>query len=264
MNPKRLANSSACAAITRTSERSSVNRPGAVQVTGAARGIGAAIAVELASQGAQVVGWDQTASADYPENVASKICLHQVDLTDKVALKSAAASLFEQGPLDILVNNAGIQGATSPIGEQDDDTWSKVISINLTAVFRVSRLIAPKMQARGYGRIVNVASTAGLRGVPNAVSYSASKGGVIALTMALAKELFTAGVTVNCVAPGLIETDLLSQMSQDYIDSIVAKMPMGRMGQPQEVAAMVAWAASPACSFTTGAVFDVSGGRLIS
>mgnify|MGYP001578224730 CR=1 FL=1 len=231
-------------------------------VTGASQGLGAAIARTLAALGAQVVGWDRhppAAAADAPPGVR----FEQVDVTDAQAAASAAAALQAQGVgLDILVNNAGIQGLTAPIAQQDDETWARVIDVNLTAVFRICRSFAPHMQARGRGRIINIASVAGLRGVAGAVAYSASKGGVLALSRALAKELVASGVTVNCAAPGLAETPLQSQMDAAYVERIARRIPMGRLCQPDDVAATVAWIASPACGYTTGAVFDVSGGRL--
>ena len=226
-------------------------------VTGAGQGMGAAIARTLASQGARVVGWDRSLPAD-----DQGLRLAQVDVTDATALTQAAQALMDDGGVDILVNNAGIQGRTAPIEAQDDETWARVIEINLSAVFRLCRIFAPHMRHRGSGRIINIASTAGLRGVAGAAAYSASKGGVLALSRALAKELVGCGVTVNCVAPGLAQTPLQSQMDAAYIARIAARLPMGRPCQPEEVAATVAWIASPACSYTTGAVFDLSGGRL--
>lgn len=234
-------------------------------VTGGARGIGAAIAVALARRGARVTVWDRDDASGYPAEVADAIEARRVDVRDgSQILEEGARALARTGTLDILVNNAGIQGRTAPIGQQDDETWERVISVNLTAVFKTCRYFAPVMQRAGGGRIVNIASYAGLHGTQNATAYSASKGGVISLSRALAKELMTSGVTVNCVAPGLIETDLLDQMDRDYIETIVAKMPMGRMGTADEVAATVGWIVSPACSFTSGGVFDVTGGRLIA
>jgi NAD(P)-dependent dehydrogenase (short-subunit alcohol dehydrogenase family) len=234
-------------------------------VTGGARGIGAAIAVELARQGALVQVWDRQDVASYPDGLGSRIALRSLDLTDEAQVNAGAAQLLEDwGGLDILVNNAGIQGATTPIAGQDNQTWDRVIGLNLTSTFWTCRLFAPVMALAGRGRIVNVASVAGINGVAHGVAYSASKGDVIALTRALAKELVASGVTVNCVAPGMVQTDLLKQMDPGYIAGIVAKMPMKRLGQATEVAAAVAWLASPNASFTTGAALDVSGGRLIA
>jgi len=231
-------------------------------VTGASQGLGAAIARTLAALGAQVVGWDRSLPAE-GDAAPAGIRLEQVDLTDGQALAHAAAALLARGAgIDILVNNAGIQGLTATIEHQDDETWARVIDVNLTTVFRMCRIFAPHMQQRCGGRIINIASVAGLRGVAGAVAYSASKGGVLALSQALAKELVASGVTVNCVAPGLADTPLQQQMDTAYIERIASRIPMGRLCQPGEVAATVAWIASPACSYTTGAVFDVSGGRL--
>lgn len=229
-------------------------------VTGASQGFGAAITRTLAALGAQVIGWDRSLPAE-GAGMLRGVRLEQVDVTNMQATMRAADTLLADGAgVDILVNNAGIQGLTAPIAQQNDATWAQVIDVNLTAVFRLCRIFAPRMQQREAGRIINIASVAGLRGVAGAVAYSASKGGVIALSRALAKELVASGVTVNCVAPGLADTPMQQQMDTAYLERIASRIPMGRMCQPEEVAATVAWIASPACSYTTGAVFDVSGG----
>lgn len=166
------------------------------------------------------------------------------------------------GTPDILVNNAGIQGPTVPIDDHERSAWDRVIAVNLTSVFAVTKIFVPDMRKRKSGRIINIASAAGLRGLADGCAYGASKAGVIGLTMGLSKELVGDQITVNCVAPALIDTDLKLQMSAEFIEKAADRVPMKRLGRPEEVAATVAWIATPACSFTTGAVFDVAGGRL--
>ncbi|WP_431273904.1 SDR family NAD(P)-dependent oxidoreductase [Variovorax ureilyticus] len=229
-------------------------------VTGAAQGFGAAISNMLAAHGARVIGWDLKVA----QNEAFRgNRLEQVDVATSSSLNRATrALLMEEPKLDILVNNAGVQGHISPIDQQSDQTWERVLAINLTAVFRLCRTFAPHMQSHGYGRIINIASVAGLRGVADAAAYSAAKGGVIALSKALAKEVVGSGVTVNCVAPGLADTPMQKQMEPSYLERISRSLPMGRPCRADEVAATVTWIASPSCTYTTGAVFDVSGGRL--
>ena len=165
------------------------------------------------------------------------------------------------GQVDILVNNAGINGPVTPSWEYPLDTWETVIAVDLNSVFYCCRAAIPHMRERGYGRIVNIASMAGKDGVPFISAYSAAKGGVIAFTKAIAKELAQDGVLVNAIAPAMVETGLMSQMTQQHIDTMKAKIPMGRFLQADEVAAMTAWIAGPECTFTTGFVFDLSGGR---
>ena len=163
--------------------------------------------------------------------------------------------------MDIVVNNAGIAGVSQPLWECSCDEWREVIELDLIAVFHVCKSLIPSMMARKRGKIINIASIAGKEGNPNASHYSAAKAGVIGLTKSLGKELATSGVRVHCVAPAVIETDILKQVSQEHIDYMVSKIPMQRVGQPHEVASLVAWLASEDCSFSTGAVFDISGGR---
>ncbi len=185
-----------------------------------------------------------------------------VDVTSAESAEAgAAASAQALGKLDILVNNAGIAGSNAKTWETDPREWRRVLDINLTGPFHCCRAVIPHLLRNGYGRIVNIASIAGKEGNPNAAHYSASKAGVIALTKSLGKELATSNVVVNCVTPAVIATDILKQMSQTHIDYMLSKIPMGRLGQPAEVAALVAWLCSEDCSFTTGAVFDLSGGR---
>lgn len=234
-------------------------------VTGAAGGIGRAIVEVLLQRGCRVVAWDLDVSRLQTHSAIreNRLVLNNVDVTDSLALDAATAiAESEHGGVAVLVNNAGANGPTVPIAEYRRSDWDRIIAINLTAVFEICQRIAPAMQQRGYGRIINVASVVGVRGIANACAYSASKSGLIGFTKGLAKELASSGVTANCVAPALIETPLLKQMSQDYIQGSRSRIPMGRAGTSEEVASTVGWIASPDCSFTTGAVFDVSGGRL--
>lgn len=233
-------------------------------VTGAAGGIGLAIAAMLAAQGARIVAWDRaTTKVETLGLGANQLECADFDLTDRNEVGARCDELFaRRGVPDILINNAGIQGPTRPIEEQTDSDWDRVIDINLTSVFALCRAFAPAMRKKGYGRIVNIASAAGVRGLANGCAYGASKAGLIGFSMGLAKELQTDGVTVNCIAPALIDTELQAQMTEAFRAAAASRIPMGRMGLASEVAEIVAWVASPACSFTTGAVFDVSGGRL--
>ncbi|TCI96362.1 SDR family NAD(P)-dependent oxidoreductase [Aeromicrobium sp. IC_218] len=232
-------------------------------VTGGARGIGRGIASRFARDGHRVVVWDLDpdvaleAGAEWkPEHV------HRVDVANPASVEAALAETLEVvGHVDILVNNAGINGPVKPLVEYSPMEWQRVIDINLGGVFNTTRALTPHMVGRGWGRIVNVASIAGKEGVPNISPYSASKAGVIGLTKALSKELVTTGVTVNAVAPVMVATDLLHQMTDEHIASSKAKIPMQRLLEVDELAALVAWIASDECTFTTGFTFDASGGR---
>ncbi len=185
-----------------------------------------------------------------------------MDLADSSSIDRARDWTIEQaGHVDIVVNNAGIAGVSKPLWECSIQEWKEVIDLDLMAVFLVCRALVPGMLDREFGRIINIASIAGKEGNPNASHYSAAKAGVIGLTKSLGKELSGSMIRVNCVAPAVIQTDILKQVSQEHIDYMVSKIPMQRVGQPEEVAALVAWLASDECSFSTGAVFDISGGR---
>jgi 2-dehydro-3-deoxy-L-rhamnonate dehydrogenase (NAD+) len=233
-------------------------------VTGAARGIGLAIATRLAADGARVALLDQ--DADAVEVAARGIGRGALALAgDVTRVKDVDGAVARVegawGRLDVLVNNAGITGRSFPIWELSDEDWQRVIDVDLTSVFLCCRAAVKVMLRQGGGRIINIASIAGKEGNPTLVPYSTAKAGVIGLTKALAKEVATRGIVVNAVAPAVIGTELLKQMEQSTVDLLVSKIPMGRVGKPEEVAALVAWLASDECSFSTGAVYDLSGGR---
>jgi NAD(P)-dependent dehydrogenase (short-subunit alcohol dehydrogenase family) len=236
----------------------------AALVTGAARGIGLAIATRLATDGARVALLDR--DADAVETAARGVGRGALALAGDVTrvkdVDGAVARVESAwGRLDVLVNNAGITGRSFPIWELSDEDWRRVIDVDLTSVFLCCRAAVRVMLRRGGGRIVNIASIAGKEGNPTLVPYSSAKAGVIGLTKALAKEVATRGIVVNAVAPAVIGTELLEQMEPSTVDLLVSKIPMGRVGTPQEVAALVAWLASDECSFSTGAVYNLSGGR---
>jgi 2-dehydro-3-deoxy-L-rhamnonate dehydrogenase (NAD+) len=232
-------------------------------VTGAARGIGLGIARRLAAQGCQVALWDID-FASYDANAAGFAPAHRqtVDVADHAAVNRAfAATETALGKIDILVNNAGINGPVAMTWEYPIDAWDKVVAVDLTGVFYCCRAAVPSMRGRGYGRIVNVASIAGKEGNAGIAAYAAAKAGVIGFTKSLARELVDSGVLVNAIAPVITETDLLKEVTAEHIARSRAKIPMNRFLQVEEIAAMVTWIASPECSFTTGFVFDLSGGR---
>ena len=235
-------------------------------ITGAARGIGLAVAHRLAAGGAAVGLWDvdavalESAAAGFDDD--ARVHTVVIDVTSEEAITRAVAETEAAlGPIDIHVNNAGIAGPNHMTWEYPVDAWESVLAIDLTGVFLCCRAVIPGMLERGYGRIVNIASIAGKEGNPTAVAYSAAKAGVIGLTKSVGKEVSGSGVLVNCITPAVIETEILAQVTQEHIDYMLSKIPMGRLGQVEEVAELVAWLSSEACSFSTGAVFDISGGR---
>ena len=242
-------------------------------VTGGARGIGWAIAQRFLQSGAQVVLWDidaqelkqaskTLASVVGPVAAASVVHSQCVELTDDAAVARATHdTLAATGRIDILVNNAGITGGNGLTWELDTEVWRRVVDVNLIGPYLTCRHVVPAMLARGYGRIVNIASVAGKEGNPQASHYSASKAGLIALTKSLGKELATKGILVNAVTPAAAKTAMFDQMTQAHIDYMLGKIPMGRFLEVEELAAMVAWLSSEECSFSTGAVFDITGGR---
>jgi NAD(P)-dependent dehydrogenase (short-subunit alcohol dehydrogenase family) len=233
-------------------------------VTGAARGIGLAIASRLSADGARVAVLDieREAAEAAAKKVGGGAIAIVADVTRTAEVDAAVERVVETwGRLDILVNNAGITGRSFPIWELSDEDWARVIAVDLTSVFLCCRAAVKVMLGQGAGRIINIASIAGKEGNPTLVPYSTAKAGVIGLTKALAKEVATRGIFVNAVAPAVIGTEMLKQMEPSTVDLLISKIPMGRVGKPEEVAALVAWLASDECSFSTGAVYDLSGGR---
>jgi 2-dehydro-3-deoxy-L-rhamnonate dehydrogenase (NAD+) len=218
-------------------------------ITGGASGIGAAVAERIAAEGGRVAIWDMNGGV-------------KTDISDYASVENALRETLNLlGGVDILVNSAGITGPTVPLAEFPVDEWQRVMAINLNGTFHTNRAVVPLMSAQNYGRIVNIASIAGKEGNPNASAYSASKAAVIGMTKSLGKELAKTNITVNCVTPAAVRTPIFDQMPQSHIDFMLSKIPMGRLGTVQEVASLVCWLASEECSFSTGAVFDVSGGR---
>jgi 3-oxoacyl-[acyl-carrier protein] reductase len=230
-------------------------------VTGGASGIGLAVAQRLAAEGAKVSGWDiSEASLNAVGSVfANTVVVDQAD--EHGVAKATEQTIKAFGGIDVLVVSAGITGPNTPLAEYPTDAWRKVMDVNLNGAFYVNRAVVPHMVAKGYGRIINVSSVAGKEGNPNASAYSASKAAIIAMTKSLAKELAHSGISVNVVTPAAVRTAIFDQMTQSHIDFMLSKIPVGRFGTVEENAALIAWLASRECSFSTGAVFDISGGR---
>ncbi len=233
-------------------------------VTGGAQGFGRAITERFVASGAKVAIWDhdQVLAEKTAKEIGPAVSVFRVDVSDLAAVEAAReATLKALGKIDILVNNAGIAGVNKTVWETDFEEWCKVLRINLDGPFICCKAIAPVMLKQGYGRVVNIASIAGKEGNPNAAHYSASKAGLIALTKSLGKELAQHNIMVNAVTPAAAKTAIFDQMTQAHIDFMLSKIPKGRFVLVEELAAMVAWLASEDCSFSTGAVFDISGGR---
>ena len=238
-------------------------------ITGGAQGIGYAVAERMLQSGASVVLWDIDAALLAQAEDALRKLKHGgavstaiVELTLDADIAAATAdAVRDHGRIDILVNNAGITGGNAPTWELAPEVWRRVIEVNLVAPYLTCRAVVPQMVKQGYGRVINIASVAGKEGNPNASHYSASKAGLIALTKSLAKELATKGVLVNAVTPAAAKTAMFDSMTQQHIDFMLSKIPMARFLEVAEAAAMIAWLASEECSFSTGAVFDLSGGR---
>jgi 3-oxoacyl-[acyl-carrier protein] reductase len=233
-------------------------------ITGGAAGIGLAVAQRLAAGGAKVALWDrdERALASANEKLDRAAVTQRVDVTDASAVERAAkAASSELGGLDVLVCSAGITGPNATTWEYPVEAWRQVFDVNVHGLFHCNRAVVPIMLEGGYGRIVNIASVAGKEGNPNAPAYSASKAAVIGLTKSLGKELAKTGIRVNCVTPAAVRTAIFDQMTRQHVDFMLSKIPMGRFGEVEEIAALVCWLASEECSFSTGAVFDASGGR---
>ncbi len=231
-------------------------------VTGGANGIGFSVADRLSKSGASVKIWDLDIEA--AQTAAETINAEAVecDITDWISVQNATeTSINGSEKIDILVNSAGIAGPNDTVVDYDNKAWDRIISVNLTGTYYVNKAVVPHMKANGYGRIVNIASVAGKDGNPNASAYSASKAGVIALTKSLGKELADSNIAVNCITPAAARTAIFDQMSQEHIDYMLSKIPRGRFVEVKEISSMIAWMVSAENSFTTGAVFDLSGGR---
>ncbi|WP_174503518.1 SDR family NAD(P)-dependent oxidoreductase [Acidiphilium sp. C61] len=233
-------------------------------ITGGAAGIGLAAATRIIAEGGNAILWDRSREAIVAaaQDLGPSCSGVSLDVTDLRALERAAAeAVREHGAIDVLIASAGITGPNAPTWDYPLDAWRQVIEVNLTGVFCACKAVVPHMRARNAGRIVNIASIAGKEGNPNAPAYSASKAGVIGLTKSLGKELAGTPITVNCITPAAVRTAIFEQMSQQHIDYMLSKIPMNRFGTVEEIAALICFLASDEASFSTGAVFDISGGR---
>ncbi|NML47812.1 SDR family oxidoreductase [Ramlibacter sp. G-1-2-2] len=233
-------------------------------VTGGAAGLGFAVAQRLLASGGSVTLWDRDLAAGRhaTERLGAGSAFVQVDVANEDSVREALESTLRRSHrIDALVNSAGITGPNMKVWDYPVEAWREVLEVNLTGVFLCCRAVVPAMRKEDYGRIVNIASVAGKEGNPNASAYSASKAALIALTKSLGKELADGGVRVNCVTPAAVKTAIFDQMSEEHIAFMLAKIPLGRFGLPEEIAALVAWLCTEECSFSTGAVFDLSGGR---
>ena len=233
-------------------------------ITGGASGLGYAISERMIASGATVTWWDVNTEvmAQAVQTINADVHCEKVDVTLHTSVVAALArTIQKRGKVDILVNSAGITGPNVKLADYPTEAWAQVINVNLNGTFHCCRELAAHMQGNSYGRIVNIASVAGKEGNPNASAYSASKAAVIALTKSIGKELANSGVLVNCVTPAAVKTAMFDQMTPEHIAFMLSKIPMGRFGNTDEVAAMVSWLCTEDCSFSTGAVFDLSGGR---
>ncbi|HET9047223.1 MAG TPA: SDR family NAD(P)-dependent oxidoreductase [Casimicrobiaceae bacterium] len=236
----------------------------AAVVTGGAAGIGYAVAERLIASGARVALWDRDPKAleAAKTSLGEAAITHALDVSDFAAVERAVReTLAAQGAIDVLVCSAGVTGPNKTVADYPIEEWKRVFDVNVHGLFYCNRAVIPAMRERNYGRIVNIASVAGKEGNPNASAYSASKAAVIGLTKSLGKELAQTDIRVNCVTPAAVRTAIFDQMTQQHIDFMLSKIPLGRFGTVEEIAAMVCWLASEDCSFSTGAVFDASGGR---
>ena len=232
-------------------------------ITGGATGLGYAIAQRVLASGGSVTLWDRDAAGAAKASAAlgGQARWVAVDVADHASVAAATRQTVAQAPVDALVNSAGITGPNMKVWEYPVDAWAQVMQVNLNGLFYCCRELVPHMRERNYGRIVNIASVAGKEGNPNASAYSAAKAGLIGLTKSLGKELAKTGIRVNCVTPAAVHTPIFDQMTPQHIEFMLSKIPMGRLGKVDEVAALIAWLASEECSFSTGATFDLSGGR---